>query len=564
MAFPTVPTTAAGRIVTAVQANTTATRTFPNFSGLTFGAGDLLLAIAVAYQSSVTNAAFSGWSQGFTELVDASSSTTMAVGVASKIATGSETGSLTVTQAATITGHCVMILMSIPAGTFDSSTPPQFTAKADGTSSAANPAALTPSWGASDTLWIELLASGETGTGGSFTGVGSAATNYTDLVKTSISGDVVGGVQAGVAFRQLNTASEDVGAGSVDVSNARNSALTIAIPPLVLSSPPVANAGSDQSVTSGDTVNLNGTGSTDDVGITSWLWEQLNIAAAPTFVAASQSGVNDSFTSTVSIPIPAGTQADDIIVLAVEIWDASTMPTITWPSGFVQVGSTIDIPSGSGVQGYAVAWKRSTSGEGSGNYSVGYSATRWSQGIGIALRGVDTSATPAYEASGTSLNSSGGTACAAISFTTLTDDGFLLWIGASDTNNGDAVDWTPPTGPAAFTEVINTSYMTFAYLSGSGTAGSKSVSGATTSISINHGQMVLAFPGAPGSDAVTLTGSNTSTPSFTAPTVAVDTDLTFRLTVTDADSQQSTDTVVVTVHPAGGVTVNPRNFFPVL
>ena len=44
--------------------------------------------------------------------------------------------------------------------------------------------------------------------------------------------------------------------------------------------------------------------------------------------------------------------------------------------------------------------------------------------------------------------------------------------------------------------------------------------------------------------AVTLTGANTATPSFTAPTGPAT--LTFELTVTDNDGATDTDTVVVT------------------
>jgi len=53
--FPTIPTVAATRVVTGVQANTTATRTFPNLSGLTKNSGDLLIAIVVGYQSSAAS-----------------------------------------------------------------------------------------------------------------------------------------------------------------------------------------------------------------------------------------------------------------------------------------------------------------------------------------------------------------------------------------------------------------------------------------------------------------------------------------------------------------------------
>jgi hypothetical protein len=156
----------------------------------------------------------------------------MSIGMAYKWSTGSETGTIAVTQAATVTGDAVMFILSIPGA--HATTPPEHTAIANGTSSAANPAALVPSWGADDTLWIALGGCGETSTTGSFTGIGSTApTNYSNLVGTGISQDAVGGCDAAVAFRQNNTASEDVATFSAfDTSQARNSAIVIAVRPL--------------------------------------------------------------------------------------------------------------------------------------------------------------------------------------------------------------------------------------------------------------------------------------------------------------------------------------------
>lgn len=235
MTFPTIPTAAAGRILTGLQANTTATRTFPSLSGLTKDSGDLLVAIIVAYQTTAAaDAAFSGWTGGFTEFLDRSSSTSMAIGAARKVSTGSETGTFSVTQAATITGHAGMILMSIP-GTHDT-TAPEGGLKSNGTTTAANPVAFNPAgWDAEDTLWIAVGSSGEDSLTGSYTGMGLAAgppTNYTDAIATGESADAIGAVAGAVAFRQLNDAVEDVGAWtSVDTSNARNSAVTIAVRP---------------------------------------------------------------------------------------------------------------------------------------------------------------------------------------------------------------------------------------------------------------------------------------------------------------------------------------------
>ena len=235
MAFPDIPTAAGSRVLTAVQANTTAARTFPNLSSLTKNAGDLLLAICAVYQSSAAaGSVFSSWGGSFTEFVDVGGTTSnMSIGCAYKNSTGSETGTFTVTQAATITGHAAMILMSISG--WDTATPPVATAIANGTTAAADPVALSPAWGADDTLWISVASAGETGTAGAFDGLTTSPTNYSGDVISALSGDVVGGTMAGVAFRQLNTSSENVGTWTLDTSNARNSAIVIAVKP----APPV-------------------------------------------------------------------------------------------------------------------------------------------------------------------------------------------------------------------------------------------------------------------------------------------------------------------------------------
>ncbi|MCC6466235.1 MAG: S8 family serine peptidase [Planctomycetes bacterium] len=60
-----------------------------------------------------------------------------------------------------------------------------------------------------------------------------------------------------------------------------------------------------------------------------------------------------------------------------------------------------------------------------------------------------------------------------------------------------------------------------------------------------------------GSPTVTLTGANTATPSFVAPSVSAPTPLTFRLTVTDGRGGTDTDDVVITV--LDSATNNPPN-----
>lgn len=237
MAFPTIPTTGAGRVLFA-NVDGTGTRTSPNLSSLTKNSGDLLIAIIAAYQSSTGQGApggsvFSSWGGSFTEFCDqmTTNSSTMAIGAAYKWSDGTETGTFTVTQAATITGGASWVLMSIPGA--HQSTPPEVGTIANGTAAAANPGSFAPSWGAEDNLWISVICSGMTSGTGSWTATGTTyPTNYTDGADSNRADDsTVGRVEIGVSFRQLNASSEDVGTAGVDTSNARNSALLIAVRP---------------------------------------------------------------------------------------------------------------------------------------------------------------------------------------------------------------------------------------------------------------------------------------------------------------------------------------------
>ena len=258
MAFPTIPTSGAGRIVSSTNLSPAGTHTFPDLNTLTKNAGDLIIAIVVMYDGNTTNAEFSGWGAGFTEFVDQATATTMGIGCAYLFSDGTETGTFTVTSSDTSTNDSVCILMSI-AGAHPS-TPPEGGTITNGTAAAADIAALNPTgWGAEDTLWIAVAGSGETATTGSYTGVASAPTNYTNYFDTGITADVVGGVEGAVAFRQLNAASEDPGTFSVDTSNARNSSLLLAVRPAATTDAPAENVA--PTVTSNDPDNTISLGS---------------------------------------------------------------------------------------------------------------------------------------------------------------------------------------------------------------------------------------------------------------------------------------------------------------
>jgi hypothetical protein len=242
MTFPTIPTTGASTLLTSSQSTATTTHTFPSLSSLPNTPGALLLAVIVCYQGGSANAEFSSWGGGFTEFVDqsANSTTIQSIGAAYILnAAGSESGTFTVVTVAST--RSAMFLMEIPGA--HTTTPPEATAKANGTTAAADPAALNPGgWDVEDTLWVAVAANGETSLTGSFTGITAAPTNFGNYADTGIiGGDVIGAIEGAVAFRQNAVASEDVGGFTLDVGAAGNSALLIAVrpaPPPPGTSPP--------------------------------------------------------------------------------------------------------------------------------------------------------------------------------------------------------------------------------------------------------------------------------------------------------------------------------------
>ena len=77
-----------------------------------------------------------------------------------------------------------MFLMAIPGA--HATTPPEGTALATGTTTAANPASLSPSWGADDPLWIAVGGSGETSATSTWTGMAPPPLNYTGYVDSAV------------------------------------------------------------------------------------------------------------------------------------------------------------------------------------------------------------------------------------------------------------------------------------------------------------------------------------------------------------------------------------------
>jgi len=121
--------------------------------------------------------------------------------------------------------------------------------------------------------------------------------------------------------------------------------------------PPAANAGPDQSVTEGDTVTLDGSGSTDaDDGIETYQWSQVSgslvvlsdtAAIKPTFTAPSVAQTAESFTFQLTVTDHSGRQSSDNVCITV---CKAAGPTCTPdgdvaplgnPDGLVNVGDAL-------------------------------------------------------------------------------------------------------------------------------------------------------------------------------------------------------------------------------
>jgi hypothetical protein len=227
---PTIPTTGAGRILgVQTAAETGTTHTFPSLSSLTKSSGDLLIAIVLLFDGNTSNAEFSAWGGGFTEFGDFATTTTLSIGAAYKFSTGSETGTFTVTSSGS--GRAALILMSIAGA--HASTVPEAGGYATGVNANADPGALNPAgWDVEDTLWIAVAGTGEDATTGSFTGITTAPASYGNLFAQAAADDVVGSINAAVAFRANSVASENPATFTNDTSSIRWGALTIAVRPL--------------------------------------------------------------------------------------------------------------------------------------------------------------------------------------------------------------------------------------------------------------------------------------------------------------------------------------------
>ena len=218
MAFPVVESTAT---TPRTGAETTSPVTYP----ATVSPNALIVCIArVAVAGAI------GWPGGWTELVeDSSDASDDVTAIAYKTAVGDEDGTtFNVTHG---DGKSAYIVYSITGAADPASQAPQLSAVAVGTSTAPDPAALTPTGGAKDYLWLWL---------GGWEGEQTSPpannpTNYTNPLgaSTAAAGAATGNCRVASARRDLNAASEDPPSWTISASDDW-SAWTMAVHPTTI------------------------------------------------------------------------------------------------------------------------------------------------------------------------------------------------------------------------------------------------------------------------------------------------------------------------------------------
>ena len=284
-------------------------------------------------------------------------------------------------------------------------------------------------------------------------------------------------------------------------------------------SPPVADAGQDQTKEEGTTVMLDGSGSYDPDGtIASYLWSQTGgvgvtlsdtSAAQPSFTAPATGSANEVLTFELTVTDDTGQASTDICVV-----------TVSWindpPVANAGSDQTVDV-------GVNVTLDGSNSSDPDGNLAS-YS---WSQTVGIPVTLSDSSA-----AKPTFTSPNVGSGGESLTFELTVTDSLGQTATDSSIVNVTAGN-KPPVADAGLDQTADEGIPVT--LNGSGSNDPDGV--------INTFQWTQT-----AGPAVTLSDAAAAQPTFTAPDVGSGGDsLTFNLTVTDDGGLQSSDTCIVNI-----------------
>ena len=279
--------------------------------------------------------------------------------------------------------------------------------------------------------------------------------------------------------------------------------------------PTIDSITGDTSINEGQSGTLTGMASDTDGSIASYQWTVNNTSAvtvtsgntATLQYTAFQVTADTQVTFTLTVTDDDGDKASDTVVITVNNVDNRTLAANAGPDQTVALGASVALD-----------------GSGSTGTDIEYSWTQIAGGPTVTLTG-DNTASPTFTAPSSATT---------LKFTlTVTD-------AASQTDT-DAVTITIPATPSANAGHDQTVALGASVaLDGSGSTG--------TDIEYSWTQTA-------GGPTVTLTGDNTASPTFTAPSSA--TTLKFTLTVTDAASQTDTDAVTITIQATPSANAGP-------
>ena len=303
-------------------------------------------------------------------------------------------------------------------------------------------------------------------------------------------------------------------------------------PPPPRSRPPSADAGDALTVDEGDPVTLDGSGSSDpENGALAFAWTQTG--GAPVAPAGA-----DTARATFTAP---NLEADAVLTFRLTVTDPGGLSATDTANVTVRADNdapTADAGSDFGVSDGDTA---ALDGSGSSDPEGGTLTWAWTQTGGtstVTLSGASTS-TPSFAAPQLAADDS-------LTFTlTVTDPGGL---SATDTATVTvSADDDAPIADAG--DDVTTYEGDAAALDGGGSSDPEG------------GTLTYAWTQT-GTPAATLSNASAAAPTFTAPAVTADTELTFTLTVSDAGGQSAADSVTVTVknvRPAGSTVRTPAS-----
>ena len=302
----------------------------------------------------------------------------------------------------------------------------------------------------------------------------------------------------------------------------------VTVSPAAANLPPVASAGTNQSVASGAAVTLNGSGSDADGTVVGYAWTQ---RVGPTVSLSGASSATAAFSApavtTRTVLTFRLTVTDDDGAIGAD----ETTVTVSPPA------SNLSPVANAGLD-QSVAASATVTLNGSGNDPDGNVAGyAWTQTAGptVSLSGAS-SATATFTAPAVTTRT-------ALTFrlTVTDDDGATGTDEATVTVSPQATN-RPPTANAGLDQSVAAGAAVT--LSGSGSDPDGNVAGyawtQTAGTTLPETDPVL----------VSLSGASSATATFTAPAVTTRTTLTFRLTVTDDDGATGSDEATVTVSPA--------------